>query len=492
MKRNLRKILADEAGNTLVIFAASLVPLTMMIGSGLDVSITYMAQAKMQNACDAAVLAGRQAMQGNSWDDSVEQEAEKFFGFNFPTGTHGVENATFDVDQDEDDRAQIIGTASGTVPTSIMRVFGFDTLPISAECNAKRDLGHNDVMLVLDVTGSMNENASGGGGRKIDRLRTGARGLYRALKDDENGSVTRYGIVPYSMSVNVGRSLSNDDILNDQYYVKRNRVCDWRGRNCYWSYDSKTVNAANSTWGSKSAFRTSGDACVEERPSIGNSDNPFEIEDTVTRADVDERASGSVFGGSDDSLLQFGRYDPAVQEQESGSVCPGEATKLQTYSDETAFRTAINRATSTVSGNTYHDIGMLWGLRFLSRTGFFGSENPAKRDEVPVNQHIVFMTDGIMVTNTGVYSTHGIERYQGRTQGGGSLNDRHLSRFNSSCDLAKSMGITVWVIALDVVDVDDVKPCATSAGHFYTSDGSDLEEVFEKIGQGIGNLRLTK
>jgi hypothetical protein len=54
------------------------------------------------------------------------------------------------------------------------------------------------------------------------------------------------------------------------------------------------------------------------------------------------------------------------------------------------------------------------------------------------------------------------------------------------------MGITIWVIALDVVDTDDVSPCATSNAHFYTSDGSDLEQIFEQIGQGIGNLRLTR
>lgn len=68
----------------------------------------------------------------------------------------------------------------------------------------------------------------------------------------------------------------------------------------------------------------------------------------------------------------------------------------------------------------------------------------------------------------------------------------HIARFQAACSLAKSMGITVWVIALDVTDIDDIKDCATSSDHFYTSDGSDLQEVFEKIGQDIGNLRLTK
>jgi len=54
------------------------------------------------------------------------------------------------------------------------------------------------------------------------------------------------------------------------------------------------------------------------------------------------------------------------------------------------------------------------------------------------------------------------------------------------------MGMTVWVIALDVTNTDEIEPCATSSGHFYTSDGSDLEAVFTQIGQGIGRLRLTQ
>ena len=145
-----------------------------------------------------------------------------------------------------------------------------------------------------------------------------------------------------------------------------------------------------------------------------------------------------------------------------------------------------------MTGGTYHNVGMLWGLRFISRTGYFSSDNPTERDEIPVNQHIVFMTDGMLDTGDLLYSAHGIERYQKRTQGSGSLDDKHIARFNAACDLAKAMGITVWVIALDVADTADVEPCATSADHFYTSDGSDLEEVFERIGRGIGNLRLTR
>lgn len=511
MKSNLMQRLArNQAGNTLAIAAAAMIPFTILVGSGLDLAVTYMARGKLQNACDAGVLAARQAMDGTEFTQAIEDEAHRFFDFNFAAGTSGVAEIDFEVLQDEDDPSQLIGTAQAIVPTSLMRIAGVHELPISVNCDAKRDLGHNDIVLVLDVTGSMAQAPSNGGGTKIGRLREGAIGLYRALEAGD-GSITRFGIVPYSHTVNIARSLQNKDILREQPYVD-SVSCNWWGQ-C--TTTLKTVHINQSSWnvgqgggatgGNTQNFRTSGNGCIEERPSIGNTLSPFEIEDTITRQDVDTQAGNA----GNQPQLQFGRYDPPSHTNTGSTVsngvtrwriannwvqvgCPSEATLLQQYADEDAFQAAVNAATVRVTGGTYHDVGMLWGLRWISRTGFFSSDNPTERDEVPVNQHIVFMTDGKLETGPTLYSAHGIEQYQRRTQGGGSQDDKHLSRFDSACALAKSMGITVWVIALDVSDTDDVEPCATSAEHFYTSDGSDLEEVFEKIGRGIGNLRLTR
>lgn len=505
----LSRLAADKTGNTLAIAAAAMIPFTILVGSGLDLAVTYMARGKLQNACDAGVLAARQFMEGNNFDTAVENEADRFFNFNFPAGTAGATGIAFTVDQDNNDPAQLNGIASAMVPTSLMRIVGVTGIPIEVNCDAKRDLGHNDIVLVLDVTGSMNSAPSNGGGTKIQRLREGAMGLYRAL-DTADGSVTRFGIVPYSHTVNVARSLKNKDILREQPYVDSVN-CGWFG--C--TTTLKTVHINESSWnigkgngdtgGNTQNFRTSGDGCIEERPTIGNTLSPFEIEDTITRADVDTQAGNA----GNEPELQFGRYDPPAHTNTgtmlSGGVryyrvggrwiqtgCPSEATKLQTYTDESSYQAAINLATARVTGGTYHDIGLLWGLRFISRTGYFSDENPTERDGFPVNQHIVFMTDGMLDTGDTLYSAHGIERYEKRTQGSGSLDNRHISRFHSACDVAKAMGVTVWVIALDVTDTADVEPCATSAAHFYTSDGSDLETVFEEIGRGIGNLRLTR
>lgn len=504
-----KRLRDDTSGNTLAICAAAIIPLTAVIGSALDLSVAYMTRARLQNACDAGVLAGRQYMKGANFNQGVTDEAQKFFDFNFPAGISGSTDVEFTVSQDVVQESQLLGVASALVPTSLMRIFGYLNIPIEVTCDATRDMGHNDIMLVLDVTGSMNAAPSNGGGTKIARLRTGALGLFRAL-DADDGSVTRFGIMPYSHTVNVGRSLMNKDILREQEYFS-SASCNMFG--C--TYLMKTVHINQSSWnigqgggdtgGNTERFRVSGDACIEERPSIGEAMSPFRINDTISQADVDTRAGNA----GNEPELQFGRYDPPMhtytQTTVSGGVrfyriggnwvqtgCPSEATKLQTYDSETAYQTAINAATARVTGGTYHDVGMLWGMRFLSRTGFFSDENPTERDGIPVNQHIVFMTDGMLDTGDLLYSAHGIERYQKRTQGSGTLDDKHIARFHAACEVAKSMGITVWVIALDVTDTDDVAQCATSSSHFYTSDGSDLEQVFEEIGQGIGNLRLTR
>lgn len=488
----LRRLRSDTAGNTLAIGAAAILPLTAIVGGALDMSMVYMTRARLQNACDAGVLAGRQLMQGVVFNQAVEDEAAKFFNFNFPETESGPINIAFDVVQNTSDRAELLGTASASVPTVLMHIFGFGSIDISASCNAKKDFGHNDIVLVLDVTGSMAQNASGGGGPKIDRLRSGARGLYAALANAPN-TVTRYGIVPYSHTVNVARSLGTNDILRNQDYVDQYTYsCGWRS--CT-GYQSKTVHIKSSTWGKSNwtdtqnidAFRTSGNGCIEERSSVGSAGTSIIINSTISRADIDDRATNA-----SDSALQFGRYDPAIQESESQDGCPSEASLLQEYTTERAFQTAINSATARVTGGTYHDVGMLWGTRFVSRTGFFSAQNPSRRDNVPVNMHLVFMTDGMLDTGPTLYSAHGVETRQGRTKGTGSQNDRHIARFNAVCDLAKSMGITIWVIALDVGNTGDIAPCATSAAHFKVSNGSDLEDVFEQIGQGIGKLRLTR
>lgn len=502
ISRFLRNFCQDSRGNTLILAAAAIFPIAAIIGSGLDMSRAYTAQSKLQNACDAAALAARRSMAGSLFSEEVRIDGERFFDFNFPSSTMNARNVTRTVAPDSDDASIVTVTASADIPTAIMGLFGKEIIPISVSCAAEHDTGHNDIVLVLDVTASMKARPTGAtsGPAKIDMLRSGAMGLFRSLNTGAF-TRTRYGIIPYSMVTNVARSLRNRDILYNAYHLQ----CPSGVRGDCAEHETvpTPVHIDDTRWaqpGHTSTenirnFRDSGDGCVEERPSIGNRAHPIEISTTVTQDDIDVVAQGRGH-----QARRWGRFDRRSMHLFTRNVCPSEATRLRTYDNEVAFQDAIDSATAIVTGNTYHDIGMIWGARFLSSTGMFRFSNPDIWDGTPVAKHIVFLTDGVMCPGSGLYSAFGVDDYEHRIVGpettvtgcADTLSARHSGRFLSSCETAKAMGMTIWVIALDVYEIDHIRPCATSEGHFFTSDGTDLEDVFSSIGQEISHLRLSR
>lgn len=212
----LGRLRRDARGNTLAIVGAALVPLTAMIGSGVDMSRAYMAKTRLQSACDAAALAGRRVMQNDTLNQAVIDEARRFFNFNFNQGLYGTAAFTPTVTRPSAGTVRV--TASTTIPTTIMRMFGFTTLPLNVTCDASLNFVNTDVMLVLDVTGSMDWDVNGNttwddSQRRITALRDAVMALYDELAPvqtqlEANGLRLRYGIVPYSSTVNVGRLIT--------------------------------------------------------------------------------------------------------------------------------------------------------------------------------------------------------------------------------------------------------------------------------------------
>ena len=78
------RLVRDTAGNTLAIMAAAMIPIVGMIGSGIDMGRAYVAQSKLQYACDAAALATRRAMGGGAITEDARNEGRQFFALNFP------------------------------------------------------------------------------------------------------------------------------------------------------------------------------------------------------------------------------------------------------------------------------------------------------------------------------------------------------------------------------------------------------------------------
>lgn len=207
-----RRLLQDQAGNTLAIVAAATLPMMAIIGGGVDISRAYMTKTELQAACDAGVLAGRRAMAlSGEYEEDERATAAQMFNFNF-TGS-SVQARDIDFQTDDNDDGEVTGTAAATMPTVIMKIFGKQTIALEVDCMAELQIGNADIMFVLDTTGSMGDSISSGQPSKINGLRDAVRDFHRTINQAVNDNRTRirYGFVPYSMTVN-----ARDLLINDQ------------------------------------------------------------------------------------------------------------------------------------------------------------------------------------------------------------------------------------------------------------------------------------
>lgn len=226
--RLVREISCDTGGNALSIIAFSLFPLLALVGGGVDMGRSYLAQSRLQQACDAGVLAARkrlgsQIVTTGEVPSEVSTAGNTFFNLNFRDGAYGTKNRTFEMTLEED--YAISGDASAEVPTTIMNLFGYDKTDLTVACQAKLNFSNTDVMFVVDVTGSMAETNPGDTETRIDSLKA----TVKQFRNEVIGSASsttriRFGFVPYSTNVNVGHLLQDDWVVDDWKYQSRERV----------------------------------------------------------------------------------------------------------------------------------------------------------------------------------------------------------------------------------------------------------------------------
>jgi Flp pilus assembly protein TadG len=522
--RLLRRFVRHDAGNVLMLTAAMLIPLTALIGSGVDLGRTYVARERIQVACDAAALAGRRAVSAGVTDQTlIQNEAAKFFNYNFPKNSYGTADFTPSTTYDSSTKIVTV-TASTTLPMSLMTIFGFATMPVSVTCNAQQNFVNTDVVLVLDVTGSMlckpsqtscsntNETSSS----KIVAMRSAVLALYDALSTAQSqleaaGLRLRYGIVPYSSTVNIGNAVYglNPGYIQSQPSYWQN-VCTGSGQSKSCSNQFKPISSphpaswfTNGSWG----------GCVEEAGTVSTitTSSGFSIPSGANDMNVDLVPT---LGTSSAAMAtQWAPFDPATEqgEEDSSSCTAAQAKPLQAWDNRNDLSTYLTSLKA--SGGTMSDEGLVWGGRMLSQTGIWAALNPAKFGNMPVNRFVILMTDGGITAYKSYYAAYGQEDLDHRVDGtpypcaGNSTQagaecvaDSHIhrQRFAMICNEIKNGDTSIWGIGFgtslsDPDDLSALQNCATNTGQFaYITDSASLTAKFTAIGQAIGALRLTQ
>jgi Flp pilus assembly protein TadG len=534
----VRRLVSDRAGNTLLIIAASVVPMLALVGGGIDMGRSYLSQARLQQACDAGVLAARKKLGATVVTDGVLPSdaatiGNRFFDLNFNSGAYGTTNRSYTMTLGND--YSVNGVATATVPTTIMKIFGFASVPVNVKCSAQFNYANTDIMMVLDTTGSMNDKAvSTDPKSKIDTLRQVVKDFYANIQSRKTQGVRiRYGFVPYSTNVNVGYLLKSSWMVGSNNYESRSAVYTGTGYSAAWRwrYQSTPVDVSSFKGtsddalyvGGSKTFRTGNvpsnptnetftfKGCIEERATYVISDyNNVDLSrardldiDAVpvkTNSDTQWRPILHELSWLRAITASSGYWSPSTVDSTSDYVqasdygftaCPGRARKLaeMTSSDVSNYIDSL-----VAEGSTYHDIGMIWGGRLISPTGIFASENGDVNGR-PTMRHLIFLTDGLTAPLDYSYGSYGVEPLSQRRWNSSSpytLTQTVEKRFTYACNAVKNKNITVWVIGFGTTVTDLMKNCAGANHWFQANNASQLSAAFAAIASAIGDLRVIK
>jgi Flp pilus assembly protein TadG len=294
------------------------------------------------------------------------------------------------------------------------------------------------------------------------------------------------------------------------HYVYKPVVYDVRAFKSFASVTTRTGDSGNS-------IASSWDGCIEERDTTPAASFNFSQAIGIAPLSAKDLDIDAAPGSSDDgtkwrpmwpevafyrtSFVNIGRgrgrYDLANNSEsltggQAPSSCPQQAKTLQVLT-RGAFSSYANSLVA--SGNTYHDIGLLWGARLSSTTGIFSnSVNLPPTNGGNVSRHLIFMTDGQMQPSNAIQSAYGIEFHDRRvTANGVNLQtERHSARFLVLCEAVKSRGIRLWVIAFSTDLSDDLADCASDNSAFLADDATQLNAAFREIANEVGELRIVQ
>lgn len=187
-----------ERGQIIILAAIMLIVLVAIVGLAIDSGRGYGIKAKLNAAVDAGAIAGARALADGESDATriaaAQAAARNYYYANYPANYLGSTLSPPTVGAVHEPsgywRVTLAGTA--TMNTTLMRVLGFESVPVSAEGQAiRRDL---DIILVLDTSGSLGPPTSSS--TTLPRLKQAAIRFIDRFNSGNNGD--RVGLVSFA------------------------------------------------------------------------------------------------------------------------------------------------------------------------------------------------------------------------------------------------------------------------------------------------------
>lgn len=465
----------DARGAVAVFVAGGIISMVGAVGLATDAARGYMVKARLSQALDSAALAGGREIFSPTRDADIQM----FFDANFPPGYLGA-TVTGPTIQVSPDNETLTLTASAKIDTTFMNVLGFSDLNVSSSTEVTRETTYLDVVLAIDMSGSMG-NFTGGQSR-IAAARTAAKDLVNILfGGEETKELLTIGVVPWNGKVNVTRNgTAFDSALTTTSAVPvfTNPLTGTAQSTVFTPNNSPVpmLSAPPATWR----------GCVYSR-FLDNG--------------VDDDDADTVFGGLSSATGDWNAWEwvGADAEPVSPGVCTmstngSECTPCLSHgitalqSTKSGTIAAIDELTSP-TGTTNITQGLGWAWRVVKPEAPYTEADP--NPDGPRQQAIVLLTDGENFGGNG----DGYKTVFGYgSSGRPDMNDR-LRELSTNI---KASGVKIYTIQfansggpLEAL-MKEIASGPDAPYYHYAPDPSTLQTVFQGVANHLSELRLSK
>ncbi len=552
--RRFKSFLKNDAGSIAQMLGLSALPLFAALGAAVDTVRLNREQTAFNAAVDSAVLAiaaddrsaiGNQTTAQQAASITLLQDIAKNYvnaSYKPSAGTSNDIAVTLAITNQA-----IVITATHSVPTAVMGLFGAGTTTLTTTSEVKKAMRPIEVTLVMDTTGSMATN------NKIAGAKTAAKSLLNTLyggtlAQAPQSEFIRLSLVPFAAAVR----------LNKSAYDFNLGWIDTTGAN-----PLSKLNFNNATWNNYTAWSqlkpggTAGvwNGCVEARtltggltqddtaPTGGNSLFPayFAPDTPINSGGSSGQYGYDYIGGNTSGTLtgenvgitkaqakdwtDAGRLFVEKNEKKYTNVtisaestattgpwsgCAASSIVPMTY-DRGKLEAGIDAMTA--NGPTLIAEGLAWGWRSISPTEPFTkvegtatltAATISPYDDVRWRKVMVLMTDGDNDLSAGsygyngtIYSSYGRGRETLASNRFGTTVDSSImtaldNGMLSVCSAIKAKNIELYVTSfgtgVSATTKSRLESCATRPENYANSTTStDLQAFFDHIGQDVIN-----
>jgi Flp pilus assembly protein TadG len=446
LRSRVRTFRHATAGNVMLTFALTTLPLVGFVGAAVDYSRGNSAKAAMQQAIDATGLILSRDAQSLS-EAALKQKADQLFKTLINRPEIGNIVVTPVLYTPEESTFRLVVDATGKVDTTFTKIFGKENLDLSVNSEIKWGVKKLELALGLDNTGSMASSNKMTELKKAllaikDQNGATADGLLETLKKAaKKAGDIKISIIPFDTTVKIGTSYKNDTWLDwTEAFGTCNKTLS--------SPKTKTRCEAISggVW-TQDTIKNNWNGCVIDRNQNNDAADTLPDSNMATKFPATKECTGS--GGLAQALPLTDIWG-------------------------TGYQTLVDKVNSMQpNGNTNVTIGLAWAWHSLTSSLPFPEGTDPKPD---VDKVIILLTDGDNTQNR--WSTNS-----------GTID----ARTTLACNNVKAANIKLYTIRVINGNASLLQSCATKPEmYFNVAQAAQLNPVFAAIAQSLANLRIAK